>query len=113
MKPHLSLLLRLAIVTTGCITLAAILSHQKALELDEEILQPCLSPGMTYHRAVQFSLFNPFVSLLPHWTITYFEEPVDIAYVNPTITVDFLGQITSASKEAGYLLIERGYLDNH
>ena len=98
----------------GCFAVLATVSYRKALQVEKEALKPCLSSSMNYNRVVRFGAFNPFGSMLPHWTITYFETPTNISYDTPSITVNLFGQVVDwRSKEVWMMLLEKGYRDDY
>ena len=98
----------------GGFAVLAIVSYRKALQVESDVLKPCLFSSMNYKRVVRFRAFNPFGSMLPHWTITYFETPTKIGYDTPSITVNLLGQVADwRSKEVAMMLFEKGYRDHY
>ena len=55
-----------------------------------------------HERRVSFHVIELWsATRLPHWTVTYHEQPVtDTEYIDPSLTVDVFGRIAdAASKE--------------
>jgi hypothetical protein len=59
-------------------------------------------------RRVSFHLFEPWSgTCLPHWTVTYHEEPVtDINYIDPSLTVDLFGGIANTTSKELFWAVE-------
>ena len=87
----------------------SIITYKKALKLDSDVLKPSLSSELKYNRKMHFTLFDPWVSILPHWTIEYYETPTDIKSISPSITVNLLGGVDGSSKEVLIKLVDLGY----
>lgn len=113
MNKRLLIPLRILLIGLACLTVLIAASYRKALRIETEVLLPSLTSTMSYQRTIRFGMLNPFVSILPHWTIHYFEEPTDIGYQSPSITVNCFGQISGSSKEVAGLLVEKGYRDSY
>ena len=97
------------IATVSIVTILSLVSYNKALKIDDQILKPCLSSERKYDRKIGFKFFDPWVSILPHWEISYHEKPTDVHYMNPSITVYILGEVDGNSKEVLIKLVEKGY----
>lgn len=100
------------ILLTGLVVMALLLfaSHRQALLVEREVLKPSLSTARSYNRLERLNALDPWTSLLPHWTITYFEAPADRRYDSPSITVNLFGRVVDwRSKEVAILLTEKGY----
>jgi hypothetical protein len=70
---------------------------------------PELAALATHHeRRVSFRLCERrSATHLPHWTVTYHEQPVtDTGYTDPSLTVDFFGRIADAVSKEVFLAVE-------
>jgi hypothetical protein len=114
MKKRFPTIIRVLMLVAGCFAVLVVVSYRRALHVEKDVLKPCLSTSMNYKRAVSFGAFNPFGSMLPHWTITYYETPTDIRYDTPSITVNLFGQVSDwRSKEVAMMLFTKGYRDQY
>lgn len=113
MKKRFSVSIKIIVLLVVCTGLLSVFSYRKALRVETDALIPCLSPSMKYSRSIRLGAFNPFVAILPHWTITYAETPTNNDYATPSITVHLFGQVDSASKEVAMALFEKGYRDSY
>lgn len=76
---------------------------------------PDLATLRTHHeRRVYFRVIETgSVTKLPHWIVTYHEQPVtDTEYIDPSITVDLFGRIADAASKDVSWAVER-YKQEH
>jgi hypothetical protein len=92
------------------VTLLAI-SYKKALDVEKQVLIPNLSPSLHYNRVMHLRLFDPWVSILPHWSISYFENPINLDSDSPGIAVGIFGSVVDwCSKDVWGELVAKGYI---
>jgi hypothetical protein len=88
----------------------SVFSYRRALRIEADAVKPSLSPSLRYERVIRFHVYDPWTSLVPHWTIEYFEKPTIIDYESPSVSIDLFGRVVDGrSKEVWAGLIERGY----
>ncbi|MEZ5329679.1 MAG: hypothetical protein R3F19_31920 [Verrucomicrobiales bacterium] len=114
MKKRFLKALLILLTLLGAVALLLIASHGKALRVEREVLKPILSTAMSYERVERLGAFDPWTSILPYWTITYSEVPIDVGFDTPSISVNLFGQVVDwRSKEVAMKLAENGYTDDY
>lgn len=87
----------------------AFFSYRRLLAFEHRFM-PDLTTLPTHHeRRVSFRVIElGSVTRLPHWRVTYHEQPVtDTEYIDPSITVDLFGRIADAASRDVYWAVER------
>ena len=61
-----------------------------------------------HERRVSFHVIELWgATWIPHWTVTYYEQPVtDLEYIDPSLTVDLFGRIADAASKEVYGPVE-------
>jgi len=98
---------KLTIIGLFCVTLVVALaalsyySYRRLLEFEHMFMPEFTTLSTNHERRVLFHVFDLWEgTLLPHWTVTYHEEPVtDTEYIDPSITVDLFGRILDGSSK--------------
>lgn len=89
-------------------------SYRRLLAFEHKFMPDLTSLPTHHERRVCFRLIEMGgVTQLPHWTVTYHEQPVtDTNYVDPSLTIDLCGRITDAASKEVYWAVER-YKQEH
>jgi hypothetical protein len=114
MKRPVGTLLIATAIASFLLGVLPVSSYRRALAIDQDVLTRCLDRNRNYKRKMRLQLFDPFVTLVPHWRIYYAEEPAVASYTSPSVAVDLLGRVVdSSSKEVRSELVAQGYVDSY
>ena len=93
----LSLVIALIALVAGLLT---VYSYSRLLALERQHMPDLRTMSPRSTRSVRFNFCDPWISFLPHWTLSYPERQVtDLRYVTPSITVDIFGRLADASSK--------------
>lgn len=83
----------------------SLVSYRRLLAFENRFMPEFATLPTHHERRVSFHVIELWAATwIPHWTVTYHEQPVrDTEYIDPSLTVDLFGRIVdSASKEVNW-----------